>query len=122
MSHLCLIMTISITGDMNCTIKDTAKCFSVSERTIKRRLQEYNISIQRQYSGILDDELDGRIEFVLHHMPRAGELFLLIHINLVFKLAIPVFVWNTIPLRYHWMTRNIDVIEWLLISVKVQAF
>ena len=58
---------------MNCSVKDTAKCFCVSERTIKRRLQEYNISIQRLYSEIPDDELDERIEFVLHHMPRAGE-------------------------------------------------
>ena len=55
-------------------MKDTAKCFCVSERTIKRRLQEFNISIRRLYSEIGDDELDERVQFLLDHLPKAGTL------------------------------------------------
>ena len=53
-------------------VKDTARCFCVSERIIKRRLQEYGISIRKLYSEIQDGELDDRVEFVLNNMPRAG--------------------------------------------------
>ena len=60
-------------GNLNCSVKETASCFCVSERTIKRRMAEYNMSIRRLYSTIPDDELDERVDFVLRHMPRAGK-------------------------------------------------
>ncbi|XP_041453550.1 uncharacterized protein LOC121406606 [Lytechinus variegatus] len=59
-------------GDLHCNVKDSAKCFNVSERTIKRRLQEYGISLRSLYSPIDDNELDEKVEFILQNMPMAG--------------------------------------------------
>ncbi|XP_030850454.1 uncharacterized protein LOC105440703 isoform X3 [Strongylocentrotus purpuratus] len=59
-------------GEMNCTVKEIAQCFNVSERTIKRRLNTIGLSIRRLYSEIGDLELDDRVSFILQNMPRAG--------------------------------------------------
>lgn len=55
-------------------MKDIGKCFNVSERTIKRRLQEYGISMRARYSTIEDYELDEKVEFIMQNLPMAGEL------------------------------------------------
>ena len=46
--------------------------FSVSVRTIRRRLTEYNLSVSAIYTDISDDELDSVIQSLIHEFPSSG--------------------------------------------------
>lgn len=60
-------------GELSCTAKQTAQCLGVSERTIQRVMRNEGISCRAAYSIITDDELDERVQFILHHLPAAGK-------------------------------------------------
>lgn len=58
-----------------------SQCFStpqissligVSESTIKRRLKEYGFRIRDTYSTLNDEELDGKIQSIIHGHPNIG--------------------------------------------------
>lgn len=55
--------------------KKIAEMLGVSERTIRRRRQEFDMAIGRSviYSEIDDDELDIFVRHILHYSPESGE-------------------------------------------------
>ncbi|XP_071964143.1 uncharacterized protein [Antedon mediterranea] len=57
--------------DNNFTVQDMSKMFSVSKRTIERRLQEYNMTT-RNYTDISSEFLDARIGMITMNFPRSG--------------------------------------------------
>jgi AraC-like DNA-binding protein len=61
--------------EVDFTISDVAKLLSVSERTLHRRMQQYNIS-KLKFSDCSDDELDVSVASVSLEFPFCGESFL----------------------------------------------
>ncbi len=51
---------------------DIAKIFSVSKRTVRRRMMEYGLSVRQTYSAIPDEELRRQISEYISHCPNAG--------------------------------------------------
>lgn len=49
-----------------------ARLMGVSERTIYRRMQEYELSVKDMYSSISDDELDSLVASITSELPNAG--------------------------------------------------
>ena len=58
--------------DNKFTIADIASMCGVSERTVKRRFQEFGLSISAGYSILTDAELQEIIENILHEFPNCG--------------------------------------------------
>ena len=54
------------------TIADIASMCGVSERTIKRRLQEFDLSILSSYSTLTDEQLQEIIKGILDEFPNCG--------------------------------------------------
>ena len=54
------------------TITDIASMCGVSERTIKRRLQQFNVSILSSYSNLTDEQLQEIIKGILDEFPNCG--------------------------------------------------
>lgn len=56
----------------NFTVPQIADMLGVSLRTIRRRMSEYGLSIRRQYSGLLDQDLDTIVSEVQQQFPMCG--------------------------------------------------
>ncbi len=54
------------------SIPDIGAILGVSSRTVRRRLQQFSISITGQYSVFSDDELDATIRDILNEFPNCG--------------------------------------------------
>lgn len=63
--------------------KKIAEMLGVSERTVRRRKQEFDMAIGRSvtYSEIDDDELDIFVQYILHYSPELGERMLIGALN-----------------------------------------
>ena len=58
-----------------------ASIFGVSTRTIHRRLEEYDLSVSGQYSGISDTELDVLVTEIKQHFPTCGYTMMTGHLQ-----------------------------------------
>lgn len=58
--------------DLNCDCPTIASILGVSLRTIRRRMEDFNLSVQAHYSNIDDDSLDCIVREVKHHFVNCG--------------------------------------------------
>ena len=54
------------------TVPASARMISVSEKTIKRRLKDYDLSITGCYARLSDEELDGLVRDIVAQNPNCG--------------------------------------------------
>ncbi len=58
--------------DLEFTIRQISFVIAVSERTIKRRLVDWNLSVRGRYSAATDEELISFVQPILNHNPLLG--------------------------------------------------
>ena len=63
------------------TAVDTARMLGVSESTIRRRLQEFNIESTRPFSAMSDLDLDNTVKNIKEQFPNAGYRMMLGHLR-----------------------------------------
>ena len=62
--------------DLKFACSDIARLLGVSLRTIRRRMEEFNITVRDRYSGITDSELDEEVTEIKRSYPNAGLLII----------------------------------------------
>nr|XP_055057374.1 uncharacterized protein LOC129441711 isoform X2 [Misgurnus anguillicaudatus] len=58
--------------EMNLPVRCIASLLGVSERTVHRRLAEFNLSVRSLYSSLTDSELDTLVSSIKSRMPNSG--------------------------------------------------
>nr|XP_055057106.1 uncharacterized protein LOC129441470 isoform X2 [Misgurnus anguillicaudatus] len=58
--------------EMNLPVRCIASLLGVSERTVHRRLAEFNLSVRSLYSSLTDSELDTLVSSIKFRMPNSG--------------------------------------------------
>ena len=58
--------------DLRFTSGEIASLLGVSERTVKRRISEYESFVRQRYSNISDEILDGIVEGLMRELPNCG--------------------------------------------------
>ncbi|KAI7806118.1 hypothetical protein IRJ41_000277, partial [Triplophysa rosa] len=58
--------------EMNLPVRCIASLLGVSERTVHRRLAEFDLSVRSLYSSLTDDELDTLVSNIKSRMPNSG--------------------------------------------------
>lgn len=54
------------------TVREISKIYSVSVRTIQRRMTQYGLFVRQTYSGISDQELKGKVSDFIANCPNTG--------------------------------------------------
>ncbi|XP_041838357.1 uncharacterized protein LOC121638006 isoform X2 [Melanotaenia boesemani] len=58
--------------ELNLPVKSIAKLLGISARTVHRRMTEYGLSVNQNYSTLTDEELDDAIQQIQSEIPTAG--------------------------------------------------
>ena len=66
--------------DCGFSVPQVSAVLCVSIRTIRRRMSEYGMSVQAQYSTLTDQQLDAIVRGIQHEFPVCGNRQMLVHL------------------------------------------